>query len=80
MLLSLPRSLAPTHRWEMTHTYFSGVSACSECNLSCLHAEAKSALCSISALRPSLSLVYPSKNLSFITIHKKERGAENPDT
>lgn len=48
MLLSPPRSLAPTHRWEMTHTYFSGVSACSECNSSCLHAEAKSALVHLS--------------------------------
>lgn len=55
MLLSPPHSLAPTHHWEMTHAYFSSVSARSECNLSWLHAEAKSALCSISALRPSLS-------------------------
>lgn len=55
MLLCLPHSLAPTHHWERTHAYFSSVSARSECNLSWLHAEAKSALCSISALRPSLS-------------------------
>lgn len=61
MLLSLPHSLAPTHHWEMTHAYFSSVSARSECNLSWLHAEAKSALCSISALRPSLSFSPPPK-------------------
>lgn len=37
-------SYPPTHRWEMTHTYFSSVSARSDWNLSWLHAEAKSAL------------------------------------
>lgn len=63
MLLSLPHSLAPTHHWEMTHAYFSSVSARSECNLSWLHAEAKSALCSISALPPSLSFSPPKKSV-----------------
>lgn len=83
MLLSLPHSLAPTHHWEMTHAYFSSVSARSECNLSWLHAEAKSALCSIAALRPSLSFSpekKKKKSLSFIAIHSKEGRAENTAT